>query len=70
MNNIFGVLVGISMLVATMSTGIYFYEKQSIEYAKAGLEQCKYGNYKAIWVKDCNSYIKSKIEENNLKGIR
>lgn len=64
MNNIFGVLVGISILVGTLSVGIYLYEKQSIEYAKAGLEQCNYSRNQTIWVKDCNSYIKSKIEEN------
>ena len=64
MNNIFGVLVGISILVGTLSVGIYLYEKQGVEYAKAGLEQCKYNKNETIWVKDCNSYIKSKIEEN------
>jgi hypothetical protein len=37
-------------------------EKNSIEYAKSGLEQCQYrGNY-PIWVKSCTEYLKIKEE--------
>lgn len=70
MNNIFGVLIGIAAIVGTMSIGIYMVEGQAVNLAKTGLEQCKYSRDQPIWVKDCNSYIKSKIEENNLKGNR
>lgn len=35
-------------------------ERNSSEYAKAGLEQCQYrGNY-PIWVKSCTEYLKIK----------
>lgn len=67
MNNIFGVLIGIAVIVGTIFIGIYIIEDQRVRIAKTGLEECKYSRDQPIWVKDCNSYIKIKIEENNLK---
>lgn len=34
--------------------------KNGIEYAKAGLEECQYRGYKAIWVKSCTEYLNAK----------
>lgn len=54
-------------IFGSMAIGDYTKEKASIEKAKAGLEECPVDpesiSNQTIWVKDCNSYMKTVKEK-------
>ena len=47
-------------LFGGMAIGEYSKSRASVEFAKAGLEECpkKIGSMQTIWVKDCIAYTK------------
>ena len=48
------------VLILAFCYGYTVNSKNSIEYAKAGLERCQYRGNKTIWVKSCTEYLNAK----------
>ena len=61
MNSIEGtIFCTIVVLILAFCYGYTVNSKNSIEYAKAGLEECQYTSQPAIWVKSCTEYLNAK----------
>jgi len=59
-------IIGVSLFMITLVITITIYSLQedttSVEFAKAGLEQCKVEDERksqSIWVRDCSQYLKT-----------
>lgn len=56
---------GICFLIGMLVFSVNLEQKNDLELAKSGLEQCRSGNFDAIiWVKNCKEYIQMRNEEN------
>lgn len=56
---------GICFLIGMLVFSVNLEQKNDLEFAKSGLEQCRTNGFeKILWVKNCKEYIQMRNEGN------